>query len=84
MLHPIKNNAAWYTSWAEGPYVKELCVIMFVNIYHDNIYLKRISVMLEFSSCKRGNNIKNRLIELEELIADTENVKNDISTERKY
>lgn len=43
--------------------------------------------MLEFSSCKRGNDIKNTSIELEELnilIADTENVKNDNSTERKY
>lgn len=41
--------------------------------------------MLEFSSCKRGNDIKHTSIELEELnilIADTENVKN-ISTERK-
>lgn len=55
---------------------------MFINIYHDTI-----SVMLEFSSCKRGNDIKNTSIELEELsilITDTENVKNDISTERKY
>lgn len=71
----------------EGPYVKEICVIVFVNIYHDNIYLNLFSVMLEFSSCKRGNEIKNTSIELEELnvlIADTEDVKNDISTERKY
>eukprot|EP00105_Crassostrea_gigas_P035545 XP_019919693.1 PREDICTED: ankyrin repeat and SOCS box protein 3-like [Crassostrea gigas] len=40
--------------------------------------------MLEFSSCKRGNDIKNTSIELEELrilITDTENVKNDISSE---
>lgn len=60
---------------------------MFVNIYHDNIYLNLFSVLLEFSSCKRGNDIKNASIELEELnvlIADTEYVKNDISTERKY
>lgn len=42
--------------------------------------------MLEFSSCKRDNDIKHTSIELEELniIADTEDVKNDISTERKY
>lgn len=43
--------------------------------------------MLEFSSCKRGNDLKNTSIELEELnvlIADTEDVKNDNSTERKY
>lgn len=43
--------------------------------------------MLEFSSCKRGNDIKNTSNELEELrnlIADTENLKKDISSERKY
>lgn len=60
---------------------------MFVNIFHDNLYLKKLSEMLEFSSCKRGNDIKNTSIELEELnilITDTENVKNDNSTERKY
>ncbi|XP_052704012.1 uncharacterized protein LOC128180166 [Crassostrea angulata] len=44
------------------------------------VYRKR-----KFSSCKRGNDIKNTSIELEELnvlIADTEDVKNDISTEQ--
>nr|XP_034329406.1 uncharacterized protein LOC105338860 isoform X2 [Crassostrea gigas] len=43
------------------------------------VYRKR-----KFSSCKRGNDIKNTSIELEELrilITDTENVKNDISSE---
>eukprot|EP00105_Crassostrea_gigas_P035546 XP_019919694.1 PREDICTED: uncharacterized protein LOC105320458 [Crassostrea gigas] len=43
------------------------------------VYRKR-----KFSSCKRGNDIKNTSIESEELnilIADTENAKNEISTE---
>lgn len=41
--------------------------------------------MLEFSSCKRGKYIKTTSIGLEELKllkADTENVKNDITSER--
>lgn len=43
--------------------------------------------MLEFPSCKRGNDIEFTSAELEErkiLITDTENVKSDFSTERKY
>lgn len=43
--------------------------------------------MLESSSCKRGNDTEGTLNETEELkslIADTENVKSDFSTERKY
>lgn len=43
--------------------------------------------MLESSSCKRGKDIECTLNETEErrsLIADTENVKSDFSTERKF
>lgn len=43
--------------------------------------------MLDSSSCKRGNEIEGTLNETEErksFIADTENVKSDFSTERKY
>lgn len=43
--------------------------------------------MLESSSCKRGNDIEGTFNETEErqsLIADTENMKKDFSTERKY
>lgn len=63
-----------------------MCYSVGKNVSWYNI-LKKNSVMLEFSSCKRGNDIKNTSTELEELrilIADTENVKKDISTQRKY
>lgn len=43
--------------------------------------------MLESSSCNRGNDIEGTLNETEErksLMADTENVKSDFSTERRY
>lgn len=43
--------------------------------------------MLELPSCKRDNDIEGTTAELEErkiLMTDTENVKNDCSTEREY
>lgn len=43
--------------------------------------------MLESSSCKRGNDLEGTLNETKErksIIADTENVKSNFATERKY
>lgn len=43
--------------------------------------------MLESSSCKRGNDLEGTLNETKErksIIADTENVKSNFVTERKY
>lgn len=54
-----------------------MCYSVGKNVSWYNI-LKKISVMLEFS------NTSTELEEVRILIADTENVKKDISTQRKY